>query len=177
MKARLSLAASILSFLCLAPALATPSELPAARVLPKVTLASVAPGPRELEDTTAKSVVTDYAQAWQAMAESLAEGRSDLLDAYFVGDARDALAAGVADEQRQNMRTRYVDHGHKLDVLFYSPEGLSILVRDTAHLEIQVLADGKLVAAKPVTLHYLALLTPTEVRWKVRAIEAVPEQQ
>lgn len=144
--------------------------------LPKVQLNADNAAGRPVEELTRASVARDYAKAWQSLARAMDQNRADLIDNDFVGIAEEKFAAAVADQAKAGLRTRYVDHGHKLDVLFYSPEGLSIELRDTAQLERQVLDGDKVVFSEQVTAHYISLMTPTEVRWKVRLLQEEPAQ-
>ncbi len=143
--------------------------------LPQVHLSAINNAGRPVEPLTEQSVARDYARAWRTIAESLNQNRADLIANDFVGWAREKLTAAVQQQVKAGLHRRYVDHGHKVEVLFYSPDGLSIELRDTADMEEQILDGDKVVHSEPVTMHYIALLTPTEVRWKVRLLQAVPE--
>jgi hypothetical protein len=96
-----------------------------------------------------------------------------LLDAAFLGTARDHFAQLIQEQQKTGIRQRYIDRGHQVDLLFYSPEGMSVQLRDRAQLEIQTLDGDSLIHREQVTVNYIALLTPTEVTWKVRLLQAV----
>jgi len=150
--------------------------IPRARAadLPQVTLNAEHTAGRPLEALTQQAVVRYYASAWRTLAEALNDNNASLLSQDFAGVAEQKLRQLVAAQARAGLRTRYVDHGHQLEAVFYSPEGSSIEVRDTAHLEIQVLDGDKLVHSEQATLHYISLLTPTSVRWKVRLLQAIP---
>src|SRR5438874_6072254 len=113
--------------------------------LPKVALVADNVGPRQIEELTSKSVPRDYAYACKTMARALAENRSDLLDAYFTGFAKDNLARRIADQKRTGINTRYIDHGHKLEAIFYSPAGDAMQLRDRARVEIQLLDGGNVI--------------------------------
>ncbi|MGI9100850.1 MAG: hypothetical protein ACR2IF_00265 [Terriglobales bacterium] len=139
--------------------------------LPKVQLDADDTSGRQVEELTKKAIARDYARAWRTMAAALEQNNAGLVDDDFVGVAAEKLSSGVAAQLHSGLRTRYVDHGHQLDVLFYSPEGLSIQVRDTARLERQVLDGNTVVFSEQVTRHYIGILTPTEVRWKVRLLQ------
>ena len=131
-------------------------------------------GPHEMEDTTRASIEKAYARAWDTMAQALDTNNSSVIDKAFLGTARDNLAQRIADQKSLGMSTRLVDHGHKVDVVFYSPEGMSMQLRDTAQLEWQVLDGGKVVHSENVTQHYVVIMTPTEVTWKVRVLQETP---
>lgn len=144
--------------------------------LPVVQLNAEGNAGRPVEELTRKAVARDYAKAWHTLAQALEQNRADLIDNDFVGVAAEKFSAAVAGQAKAGLRTRYVDRGHKIDILFYSPEGLSIQLRDTAQLERQVLDGDKVIHSEQVTRHYIALMTPTEVRWKVRLLQEVPGQ-
>ena len=137
--------------------------------------ATNAVGPRELEKQTASAVTRDYLQAWRSLSAALDQNRADLLDPNFVGAAKEKLAGTIREQSEIGIQTRYRDVSHDLRVVFYSPEGLSIQLLDTVEYDVEVL-DHKTVQAKQhVRTRYVAVLTPTEVRWKVRVFHAEPE--
>src|SRR5580765_7494932 len=93
---------------------------------PAVQVDAGAAGPRTLEVQTRAAVVRDYLQAWKSLSGALQENRADLLDASFVGVAKDKLADAVREQQALSLKTQYRDVSHDLKIIFYSPEGLSI---------------------------------------------------
>jgi hypothetical protein len=131
-------------------------------------------GPRQMEDVTGRNIPRDWSRAWQTLALAFAQNRPDLLGRYFTGFAQQKLAAAIATQQKTGLRTRYIDHGHKLAAYFYSPDGGAIELHDTADLEIQVFDGNDLVHSDRVTLHYVGLMTPAADHWEVRLLEAVP---
>jgi len=48
-------------------------------------------------------------------------------------------------------------------------------VTDNVEYDLQVLDDKKSIATRRVRAHYIVVLIPSEVRWKVRVLQAVPE--
>ena len=162
------------SFLVVCSVLATSfalgSEAPAVRVAPTDSV-----GPRTLEEQTQKAVIRDYLQAWQTLSGALEQNRADLLDAEFLGSAREKLVDTIQDQVKLGIHTRYQDRSHDLQLVFYSPEGLSIQLIDTVEYDIQVVDHEKVLATQHVRARYVAVLTPTEVRWKVRVFQAEPE--
>lgn len=159
-----------LSVLLLAAVLTRASDRPEVQVAPTDSA-----GPRSVEPQTKTSVVRDYLAAWKGASHALAENRIDGLDADFLGVARDKLAGTVRDQQKLGLQTRYRDRKHSISMVFYSPEGLSIQLLDSVEYDVQILDQGKLVANQHIRTRYLAVLTPTEVRWKVRIFQALPQ--
>ena len=147
----------------------------AERTGPTVELNASAAQPRQVEDVTEKAITRDYANAWKIMETALSENRTDQLAAGFSGIAEDKLQKRVEGQRASNLRTRIIDRGHKLEAIFYSPEGSALQVRDTAQLEIEYLDGSSVVHREQVTQKYLALLTVGEDRWKVRVLEEVPQ--
>lgn len=140
----------------------------------QVQLSTESTQPRQIEETTQASVLRDYKTAWQNLAGAMEQNRTDLLDASFVGFAHDRFADAIAAQKQNGLRRRYVDHGHKVEAVFYSYDGSALQLKDTASVEIQLMDGDKVVATEPGTIHYMVLMTPAENSWKVRDLEAVP---
>jgi len=143
--------------------------------LPKVTLNGESIGPRPIEQRTGETITRDYAQAWQDLAESLDRNRTDLLNDYFTGEARDRLTQRISDQRNAGLRTRYVDHGHRVRALFYSPDGGEMQLVDQAQIEVQGFDGQKTIYTTNSTQKYLVLMTPGADRWYVRSLETVPD--
>ncbi len=140
---------------------------------PEVTVdTSQLKGPRALEDQTKAAAIRDYLESWQAMDEAFQQGQPSLLEEDFIGTARDKLADAIDEQGKAGIETRYQDRAHHIQFLFYSPEGLSIELIDDAEYDVQVLDHGKAVSTVPTTARYIVVLTPAEVRWKVRVMQA-----
>jgi len=129
-------------------------------------------GPRPLEDQTKAAAVRDYLESWQGMNQALEQNQPGLLDEDFIGTARDKLADAIDEQAKAGIQTRYQDRAHHIQFLFYSPEGLSIELIDDAEYDVQVLDHDKPVSTVPVSTRYIVVLTPAEVRWKVRVMQA-----
>ena len=132
-------------------------------------------GPRVLEGQTQAAAIRDYLQAWQTVGRAFDQNRVDLLDRDFAGTARDQLAQAIQQQSAAGIHTRYQDKSHDLEIVFYSPEGLSIQLTDNVEYEVQVLAGDKVQATQQVHAHYVVVLTPAEVRWRVRVFQAQAE--
>lgn len=161
---------SLKRILVVLTALATPAALladqPAVRVEP-----ATLHGPRPLEEQTATAVVRDYLESWESLRGALGQNRADLLDPDFVGIARDKLANAIQEQSALGMRTRYLDKSHDLRIVFYSPEGLSVQLVDNVEYDVQVLDHEKLLTSQHVHARYIVVLTPAEMRWRVRIFQ------
>lgn len=129
-------------------------------------------GPRDLQEQTAKAVVQDYLDSWKSMARALDQNRPDLLDRDFVGAAREKLVADIKSQKAANAHTTYRDRSHDVQILFYSPEGLSIELADNVEYDVQLVSGDKQLGTQHVTTRYIVVLTPSEVRWRVRIFQS-----
>jgi len=127
--------------------------------------------PREVEETTSKSITREYSTAWKTMADALANNRPDRIGASFVGTAEDQLRNQIEQQKKNGLSTRIIDHGHKLDVIFYSPEGSAMQLRDTAQFERQYLDGRKVVHSENITQNYMVVMAVAGDRWKVRVLQ------
>lgn len=173
MRARLHGSHLLFGFLVALMAAAAPLLLRAAETAFAVSLDASQSQPRHVEETTVASLQRDYGHAWRSMAAALEENKPGLLGADFVGVARQQLSQAIADQGKSGLKRRYIDHGHQVLVVFYSPDGSAIELHDTVRLEIQLLDGDKVIHSDQGTFHYLALMTPAENSWKVRLLESV----
>ena len=132
-------------------------------------------GPRQLQEQTQAAVIRNYLQAWQSIRIALDQNRVDLLDGGFAGTAREKLADTIQQQAALGIHTRYEDKAHDLQIVFYSPDGLSIQLMDDVEYDVQVLEGEKLETTQHVRARYVAVLTPAEVRWRVRVLQAQSE--
>ena len=132
-------------------------------------------GPRTLEAQTKAAVVRDYLQAWSSFGRAFEQNREEILDADFVGVAKEKLEDTIREQAKLGIQTRYRDGSHDIQLVFYSPEGLSIQLVDTVEYDVQLLDQEKLLITQHVHARYVAVLTPTEVRWKVRVFQGEPQ--
>jgi hypothetical protein len=131
-------------------------------------------GSRSVEKQTETAVIRDYLQSWQSLRSAMQQNRPDLLDPDFAGTARDKLADTIQDQAKLGLRTRYQDRSHDLQIVFYSPEGLSLQMIDTVEYDQQVLDHGKLLTSQHIRARYIVVMTPAEARWQVRIFQAEP---
>ena len=155
-------------------ALAMPIAIWAAQPSVQVEPSSLQ-GSRPVEKQTETAVIRDYLQSWQSLRMAMQQNRPNLLDPDFAGTARDKLADTIQDQAKLGLRTRYQDRSHDLQIVFYSPEGLSIQMIDTVEYSEQVLDHGKVLTTQQVRARYIVVMTPAEARWQVRIFQAEPE--
>jgi len=103
----------------------------------------------------------------------LKENNAGILPQSFVGVAQEKFAQQIEKQKAAGISTNYVDRGHEVEVVFYSLEGSTMQLRDTATLEVQVLQDGKVIHSEQVQQQYVALMTVYGDSWKVRVLQAV----
>jgi hypothetical protein len=140
----------------------------------QVQLDSKKAGPRTVESLTERGIVRDYRLAWTSMSRALEFNNPDSLNGSFVGEARQWLRQTVTN-QTPGLRQKYVEQGHRLEAVFYAPEGDAIELHDTAQYRLQLMDGEKLVYDQPMVVHYVVLMTPSSDRWMVRQLQAVPE--
>jgi hypothetical protein len=132
-------------------------------------------GPRPLQQQTADAVVRDYLDSWQSLNRALGQNSVAALDRDFVGDAMDKLSQTVQQQSRMGVRSEYSDQSHDIQIVYYSPEGLSVELTDKVEYDVRIFDRDKLQTTQHVSARYVVVLTPTEVRWRVRVFQAVPE--
>jgi hypothetical protein len=132
-------------------------------------------GPRILADQTATAVVKNYIESWQSLRTALEQNRSELLDRDFVGTAKQKLTDTIQQQTKLGMRTTYQDRSHDIQIVFYSPEGLSVELIDNVEYDVQISDKDKVIATQAVHARYVVVMTPTEVRWRVRVLQAAAE--
>ena len=131
-------------------------------------------GPRPLQAQTGTAAIRDYLESWQVLSTALEENRADLLDPDFVGSAKDTLTATIQQQTALGISTRYQDRAHDLQIVFYSPDGLSIELADRVEYDLQLIDHGKVKTTQHLSTRYVIVLTPAEVRWRVRVFQGTP---
>jgi predicted PhzF superfamily epimerase YddE/YHI9 len=105
------------------------------------------------------------------MSSALEQNRADLLDPDFVGSAKDTLTETIQQQTALGISTRYQDRAHDLQIVSYSPDGLSIELIDKVDYDMQVLDHDQVKTTQHVSDRYVIVLTPAEVRWRVRVFQ------
>ncbi|HEY4841483.1 MAG TPA: hypothetical protein VIH78_05925 [Terriglobales bacterium] len=132
-------------------------------------------GPRAVEALTERGILRDYRIAWISLAHALEFNAADALSGPFVSTARDTLMSNVSSQQRFGLSTRYLNQNHKVEAVYYAPEGDVIELHDEADYELQILDGGKMIHDEHVVMHYVVLMTPAADHWVVRQLQAVPQ--
>ncbi len=128
-------------------------------------------GPRQLQEQSANAAIQNYIDSWRGMSDALNQNRPELLDRDFIGAAREKLAATIKSQRESGVHTVYRDRAHDIQILFYSPEGLSIELADNVTYDLQLFEHDKAIGIQQVRARYIVVLTPTEVRWRVRILQ------
>ncbi len=131
--------------------------------------------PRSMEPLTERAVLRDYRFAWASMAQALEFNSVDPLQGPFEGDAMRWLKNTVLSQQQSGITQRYGNQSHRVEAVFYSPEGDVLELHDTVQYQLQVSDGGKVVHDDPVTIRYVVLMTPGADRWVIRQLQAVPQ--
>ena len=151
------------------------SPLRAADSSAKVQLNVDKAGPRSVESQTEQVILRDYRAAWTSLAQALEFHTLDPLEGPFVGTAKKWLSDSVTSQRSIGLSSRYSDQNHKLEAVFYAPEGDVIELHDTAEYQLQVSDGGKSIQEQHMIVHYVVLMTPAADRWVIRQLQAVPQ--
>jgi hypothetical protein len=128
-----------------------------------------------LRDQTASAAIQNYVQAWQTLKIAFQQNRSDLLDKDFIGTAEDKLSETIQQQRALGIRTHYQDRAHDIRIVFYSPEGLSLELRDSVDYDVQVFDHDQVGPPQHLRATYIVVMSPTETRWRVRVFQAEQE--
>jgi hypothetical protein len=132
-------------------------------------------GTRTLREQTASAAIRNYLQAWEGFHSAFEQNRADLLDRDFIGTAKDKLTDTIEQQMTLGIRTSYQDKAHNIQIVFASQEGLSLELIDDVEYDVQLIDHDKPGAMQHVKTRYVAVMTPTETKWRVRVFQAIPE--
>ena len=142
---------------------------------PQVLLDASKAGPRAVESLTERSIIRDYQFAWMNLAQARASSSTAPLNGLFVGTANDWLTSAVNSQRHSGLSFRYSNQSHKLEAVFYAPEGDVIELHDNAEYDLQILEESKTIHTEHVVARYVVLMTPAADRWVIRQLQAVPQ--
>jgi hypothetical protein len=147
----------------------------AADTSPRVTLNVTKATPREVETLTQRSIVRDYKFAWANLDVAMESNSAGPLNGLFVGPANASLTEAVTSQKKNGINSRYLNQTHKLEAVFYAPEGDVIEIHDTAEYDFEILDGGKSIHTEHAIVHYVVLMTPGSDRWVVRQLQSVSQ--
>ncbi len=150
------------------------AQLLAADGTPQVTLNVAKAGPRTVESLTERAIVRDYKFAWSNLNIALETNSADSLNGLFVGTANDWLREAVKSQSRNGMTSHYLNQVHKVDAVFYAPEGDVIELHDSAEYDLEIRDGNKAIHNEHAIVDYVVLMTPGADRWVIRQLQAVP---
>lgn len=146
----------------------------AAETSPQVTLNASKVNPREVETLTQRSIIRDYKFAWTNFDLAMESNSAVPLNGLFVGDANARLNAAVSSQKNNGLSSRYLNQSHKLEAVFYAPEGDVLELHDTAEYDLEILDGNKTIHSEHAIVHYIVLMTPGADRWVIRHLQEVP---
>jgi hypothetical protein len=147
----------------------------AAESAPQVTLSVARTGPRQVEALTQRSIVRDYRFAWTNLGLALQSNSTGPLNGLFVGPASAWVSDAVEGQKQSGISSKYSNQIHKLDAVFYAPEGDVIELHDTAEYDLEIFDGSKTIHTEHATVHYVVLMTPGADRWVIRQLQSVPQ--
>jgi hypothetical protein len=131
--------------------------------------------PRAVESLTEHGILRDYRFAWTSMAKALEFNTLDPLEGPFAGEAKESLHETILSQQRSGLSQRYSGQRHRLEAVFYAPEGDVMELHDTVEYQLQFVDGTKVVSDEHIVQHFVVLMTPGADRWVIRQLQAVPQ--
>ena len=141
----------------------------------QVTLNVSTATPRAVEALTQRALFRDYKFAWSNLALALESNSARPLNGLFVGNANAWLKEAVSSQSRSGLTSRYLNQSHKVEAVFYAPEGDVIELHDVAEYDYQILDGSKTIHNEHATVRYVVLMTPGADRWVVRQLQPVQQ--
>ena len=142
---------------------------------PQAVLNTTKTGPRAMEELTDKALLRDYTFAWASLEQALESNSTAPLNALFTGTASKWLNDAITTQRQSGVTSRYLNQNHKVEAVFYSPEGDVVEMHDTADYDLEILDGSKTIHNQHVTVRYIVLMTPGADRWVIRQLQSVPE--
>jgi hypothetical protein len=163
------------TMLCFALVLGAAQSVLGADGSPQMTLNVSKAAPRSVETLTQRALLRDYKFAWTNLAQALQTNSAAPVSGLFVGSANRWLRDAVSSQRRSGLSSHYSNQNHKVEAVFYAPEGDVIELHDVAEYDYQILDGSKAVHNEHAVVHYVVLMTPGADRWVVRQIQAVQQ--
>jgi hypothetical protein len=131
--------------------------------------------PRAVETLTQRAILRDYKFAWSNLALALESNSSSPLNGLFVGNASTWFNGAVRAQRTAGLSSRYLNQSHKVEAVFYAPEGDVIELHDTAEYDYEIRDGSKTIRTEHATVRYVVLMTPGADRWVIRQLQAVQQ--
>ena len=147
----------------------------AADPAPQVVLNVSKAAPRAVETLTQRSLLRDYKFAWTSLALAMESNSSGPLNGLFTGTASTWLNNAVREQRQSGLSSRYLNQTHKVEAVFYAPEGDVIELHDVAEYDYQILDGNKTIQNEHAVVRYVVLMTPGADRWVIRQLQAVQQ--
>jgi hypothetical protein len=163
------------TMLCFALVLGAAQSVLGADGSPQMTLNVSKAAPRSVETLTQRALLRDYKFAWTNLAQALQTNSAAPVSGLFVGSANRWLRDAVSSQRRSGLSSHYSNQNHKVEAVFYAPEGDVIELHDVAEYDYQILDGSKAVHNEHAVVHYVVLMTPGADRWVVRQMQAVQQ--
>ena len=162
------------SLVIVAIALLICMQLSAADGAPQVTLNVAKAVPRTVESLTERAIVRDYKFAWASLDTAMQTNSTDPLNGLFAGTANSWFGEAVKSQRRNGITSRYLNQVHRVDAVFYAPEGDVIELHDSAEYDLEIRDGDKAIHNEHARVEYVVLMTPGADRWVIRQLQAVP---
>ena len=133
-------------------------------------------GSRPLEKETQTAVLRDYLQSWNDFEEAVNQNNVQPLNQEFVGTALKKITDTIQQQKKLGIHTRYQATSHHIQIVFYSPDGLSIQLIDHVAYHVELFDRNRMLAERSFHARYVVVLTPSAVRWVVRIFQATPAE-
>lgn len=146
-----------------------------ADTFPQVTLNVSKASPRAVEPLTQRALLRDYKFAWANLALAMESSSIGPLNGLFVGNASKWLDDAINGQRRSGISSRYLNQSHKVDAVFYAPEGDVIELHDVAEYDYEILDGEKAIHTEHAIVHYVVLMTPGADRWVIRQLQSVQQ--
>ena len=156
-------------------ALFAPRYAACADSTPQVVLDISKAAPRSVESLTERAILRDYKFAWVNLDQAMESNSTAFTTGLFAGTAGAWHNDAVASQRQSGLSSRYLNQIHKVEAVFYAPEGDVIELHDTAEYDLQVFDGDKTIHNEHSVVHYVVLMTPGADRWVIRQLQSVPE--
>lgn len=125
---------------------------------------------RPIDTATRSAVEAAYVRAWLQWHLSYIKGEPHGLTTFFTGPALAEISAAVRRAQADGLRIDQADTTHRLQLHFYSADGMVVAFTDYDVPVAQVIRDrsGMIVSAGETRADYDVVMLLEDGRWRIR---------